>query len=354
MSALPITRPTNVVTFTLKVNGTALPRTVPVQSIEVVSQANRVPYARLRVGDGNPASGDFASSSGERFVPGNKISILAGYHGETEAIFGGVILTQRLVAREGATWLELECRDPVFVMTLVRRNRYYEDASDSSVASTLLSEYQGKGVSAGDIVPSDVKHPQLLQYQASDWDFMIGRLEAAGQVCFADAGKVRTVRPALTAAPAADIAFGFTVLELDAEIDARTQTGEVRAVAWDPAAQALQEATAADPGWSGNGNLSTGELSGASGRKEDVIWHGGTLATDELQEWADSTMLRARLAAARGRVRFQGLTAVKPGAVLQLSRFSERFNGKVYVTGVRHEISGGNWTTDAEFGLPRE
>ncbi len=40
--------------------------------------------------------------------------------------------------------------------------------------------------------------------------------------------------------------------------------------------------------------------------------------------------------------------------MLSLSRLSDRFNGAVYVTGVRHEFSGGNWTTDAEFGLPRE
>jgi uncharacterized protein involved in type VI secretion and phage assembly len=37
-----------------------------------------------------------------------------------------------------------------------------------------------------------------------------------------------------------------------------------------------------------------------------------------------------------------------------LSRVSDRLNGKVYVTGVRHEFSGGSWTTDAEFGMSRE
>ena len=40
--------------------------------------------------------------------------------------------------------------------------------------------------------------------------------------------------------------------------------------------------------------------------------------------------------------------------MLKLSRLGDRFNGKVYVTGVRHEFSGSNWSTDAEFGLPRE
>lgn len=32
----------------------------------------------------------------------------------------------------------------------------------------------------------------------------------------------------------------------------------------------------------------------------------------------------------------------------------DRFNGKVYITGVFHQISEGNWTTDAQFGLNPE
>jgi Rhs element Vgr protein len=354
MSALPITRPTDIITLTMLVNGNELPRTIALQGLEVVSQANRVPYARLRVADGDAARGNYARSAGEVFVPGNKIEVLAGYHGETEAIFGGVILTQRIVSRDGASWLEVECRDPVFAMTLVRRNRYFEEASDSDVLSKVLGEYLSHGVSAGDLATCDVKHSQLLQYQASDWDFLISRIEAAGLLCFSDAGKVRTIRPSLGEAVVADLDFGLTVLEFDAEIDARTQSGAVRAMAWNPADQSLQEVSAVDPDWSGNGNLSAATLSGAAGRAEDALWHGGSLASDELQAWADATLLRARLAAACGRVRFQGVAAVKTGTVLQLSRFSDRFNGKVYVTGIRHEFSSGKWTTDAEFGLPRE
>ena len=353
MSALPITRSPDVVTLTVTVDGAELPKTVPILGAEVVSQANRIPYARLRIGDGDAASGEFRRSSGALFVPGASVSMRAGYHGETEAVFGGVVLSQRLVVRRDSSWLEVECRDPAFKMTLVRRNRYFEDQSDSDVATTLLDIYKSDTVS-GDITAATVVHPQLLQYQATDWDFMISRLEAAGQICFVDAGKVSSVKPSLSADPVADISFGATVLELDAEIDARTQTGGVRALAWDPAGQQLLDVSAADPEWSGNGNLTAEALSSAAGRTEDLVWHGGSLASDELQTLADGAFLRARLAATRGRVRFQGLTAVRPGSVLKLSRLSDRFNGKVYVTGVRHEFSRNNWTTDAEFGLPRE
>jgi Rhs element Vgr protein len=354
MSPLPHTAAPDVVTLMITADGTELPGTVPILGVEVVTQANRIPYARLRIGDGDSARGDFAESSGDLFVPGVSLSIKAGYHGKTEPVFSGVILGQRVVVRRNATWLEVDCRDPAFRMTLVRRNRYFEKQSDSDVAGTLLDVYKGDGVSAGDITATTVVHPQLLQYQASDWDFLISRLEAAGQICFVAGGKVSSSTPSLSGKAVADLGFGATVLELDAEIDARTQTGAVRALAWDPAGQALLDVSAADPGWTGNGNLTASTLSGAAGRAEDLVWHGGSLASDELQSLADGAMLRARVAPTRARVRFQGLTAVRPGSVLTLSRLSDRFNGPVYVTGVRHEFNAGNWTTDAEFGMPRE
>jgi Rhs element Vgr protein len=354
VSALPFIAATDVVTLTISVNGTKIPRTVPILGAEVLSQANRIPYARLRIGDGDAATGDFPQSSGNLFVPGASMSISAGYHGKVEPIFSGVVLTQRVVVRRGSSWLEVEARDAAFKMTLVRKNRYFEKQSDSDVVGTLLNDYAGDGVSAGDIAATSVVHPQLLQYQATDWDFMISQLEAAGQLCFVDGGKVSSSKPSLSGNPVAEIGFGATVLELDAEIDARTQTGGVRALAWDPSGQSLLDVSATDPQWSGNGNLTADTLSGAAGHKEDLLWHGGSLASEELQSIADGALLRARLAASYGRVRFPGVTAVKPGSVLTLSRLSDRFNGTVYVTGVRHEFSGGNWTTDAEFGMPRE
>jgi Rhs element Vgr protein len=354
VSPRPFTAATDVVTLTISVDGTELPRTVPILAAEVVSQANRIPYARLRIGDGNAATGDFPQSSGDLFVPGASLSINAGYHDKVEPVFSGVVLTQRVVVRSGSSWLDVEGRDATFKMTLVRKNRYFEKQSDSDAVGTLLNDYSSDGISAGDITATSAVHSQLLQYQATDWDFMISRLEAAGQLCFVDGGKVNSSKPSLSGTPVAEIGFGATLLELDAEIDARTQTGGVRALAWDPSGQSLLDVPATDPQWSGNGNLTADKLSGASGRKEDLLWHGGALASDALQSIADGAMLRARLAASHGRVRFPGMAAVKPGSVLTLSRLSDRFNGTVYVTGVRHEFGDGNWTTDAVFGLTRE
>ncbi|WP_294199452.1 type VI secretion system tip protein VgrG, partial [uncultured Chryseobacterium sp.] len=58
-----------------------------------------------------------------------------------------------------------------------------------------------------------------------------------------------------------------------------------------------------------------------------------------------------QLAKTRGRVKFQGIPSVLPGVTLTLQGVGNRFNGKIYVTGVRHEIADGNWLVDAQFGL---
>jgi Rhs element Vgr protein len=71
----------------------------------------------------------------------------------------------------------------------------------------------------------------------------------------------------------------------------------------------------------------------------------------DIQEWANAKRLFNQLAKIRGRVKFQGIPDVKPNTTLVLEGVGERFNGKVYVSAVRHQISEGQWTVDAQFGM---
>ena len=82
-----------------------------------------------------------------------------------------------------------------------------------------------------------------------------------------------------------------------------------------------------------------------------MIRHGGALSQPELQAWADGRLLKERLAKVRGRAKFQGFAAVLPGNILEISGIGERFEGKLYVSGVRHSMAKGNWETDVQFGL---
>jgi Rhs element Vgr protein len=349
VTALSLRHNTDVPSLSIQIDGTELPGTVPITSVEIISAVNRIPIARLRLADGDVAARDFPNSSGDFFVPGGELSVIAGYRDQVEPVFTGIILRQRITVRKKYTCLEVECRNPAIKMTLNRHHRYFEEQSDSEIAETLIGEYD----LSPEIEATEVVHPQLFQYHASDWDFMVSRLEANGQIIAVEAGTVKSFKPALDGEAVADIVFGDTLVELDAEFDARAQSPSITAFTWDPAEQALAEAAATDPNWISNNNLSADELSGATERSDETLVHGGSLASDALQSWSDSALLRSRLAGSRGRARFRGIPSLHLGDVMQLSAISDRFNGKILITGLRHEFSNNIWMTDIEFGLPR-
>ena len=64
--------------------------------------------------------------------------------------------------------------------------------------------------------------------------------------------------------------------------------------------------------------------------------------------------MKHRLAKIRGRVRIDGTSEVKPGQIIQLNGVGERFQGKLFVTGVRQEVEKGDWQTVIQFGINPE
>lgn len=347
---LPIPDNTDVTTFEILSNGEPVPLGTPIYSIEVCREVNRIPTATICLSDGDASNGEWELSSGDFFVPGNEIEILAGYRSENETIFIGVVTRQGLKARNGRLALEVECKDLAVQMTTVRRSRQFVDQTDADAITTVLDEYQ----LTGDIAGPDVQLPEIVQYDCTDWDFVLSRVEANGQVLAAVDGAVNVFTPAMDTEPVAVLQLGANVIELDAEIEARTQAGSVTAEVWDPANQATITLDAADPGWTTVGNLDPVAMSEAVAADQLLLRHPGPLPPDEAQAWADKCLLRSRMAFIRGRVRSQGFGQATPGVLVELAGLGDRFNGPVWVSGVRHEISHGSWISDIQFGLDQE
>lgn len=348
---LPIEQNTDLVTYSIEVNGEPLPRHHPLLALEVVKETNRVPYAYLYFSDGDASTGEWELSSEEYFAPGNEISILVGYHSENEIIFSGIVVSQSLRVRSSRLELQVICKDKSVTMTTTKKSRHFIDSTDSDAVNEILGDYE---IQVGDIASTNITHTDLIQFDTSDWDFIVMRMESNGLVCIADETGFSTIVPSLDAAPIATIQFGNNVIEFDAVIDARKQLGSVISQAWNPADQDYAEAESAEPSWTTNGNLSSTDLAAAVGAQQQSMKHSGAVNADELQAWSDAALLRSRMAFVRGRVRVKGFSQCKPGAVLELNGFGERFNGSVWVSAVRHEVCQGNWTSDIEFGLSEE
>ena len=344
---LPIASKTGLVTLTLKVAGEVLGRTYRVKSLVVSREFNRIPKATLTLLDGNAATGDFPVSNEATFLPGQQLEISVGYDSTEEPVFKGVIVKQALRIRaDRAPELLIEARHEAVRMTLARRCRGFNDQTDSAVLETLLGDY---GLSA-EVQATDVTHAGLVQYHATDWDFLLTRAEANGLLVSANDEAVTIAKPDFSPEPALELTFGATMLDFDAELDARTQSVEVRTQSWQPDDGGLLSLPAADPGLPEAGNHSAENLAAALGQSQ-TLRHDGVLTPDEMRAWGNGRLQRQRLAKIRGRVRFRGCRALNPGDLIALSGVGERFSGSVLVSGVRHEISGGAWTTDVQFGL---
>lgn len=338
---------TDLVSYTVVVSGSELPDTIQLLGISVHMELNRIPFAKLVILDGDPSTADFPVSNLDTLLPGKSISVSLGYRSVNELVFQGMIVSNRLKIRDGLTQLIIECRDESTKMTVARRSGYYYDSKDSEVMETIITR---NGLEP-EVAASNFTFPELVQYHVSDWDFLITRAQANGMVCRAMNGKVSVFRPDLVQESLGMVAFGVTVLEFDAEIDARTQYGQVTAKGWDAAGQDLLEIEGSDPEVNLTGNISPADLAGLMGTDTLDLKYGGKMSDVSLQDWADAKWLFQQLAKVRGRVRFQGIAAIKPGDIITLQGVGDRFSGNVFVSGLVHQFSEGNWTIDVQFGI---
>lgn len=340
-------RSADLVTSKILIGGTELSAACQVINLVVEKEVNRVPTARIELIDGDPASQDFPLSNQDLLIPGNEVDIQAGYHNDHESIFKGIVIRHSLKIRGGQAYLVVECKDAAVKMTIGRRNKYFYDRKDSEIIEEIAGSY---GLTS-EVEASSVQHPELVQYQATDWDFCVVRAQANGKVVIPDGGTLNVKKPDFAQTEVETVSFGATLLDFDAEIDARWQFQKVTAHGWNPADQEMLSIEAADPSVSLNSNLSASDLSAVVGLDDLQLKSGGVNNDSVLQQWADAKALFNQLAKVRGRVRFQGIAGVKPDTTLKLEGVGDRFNGKVYVSAVRHQISEGNWTVDAQFGI---
>lgn len=340
----------DVPSFDVLVNGSAMDAGFQVLNIVVSSEVNTIPTAKIMLRDGTPSEQKFPISESESFAPGSAIEIKLGHDQHNSSVFKGIVVRQSLKAREsGDSMLIVDCRDEAYKLTLGRQNRYFKDMKDSEAASEIL------GGKAGTIEATNVKHAEIVQYYCTDWDFIVSRAEMNGKLVFVDKGKVSWKKPSTSENSVLNLVFGSNLREFETEMDARTQIGEVKASSWAHKDQApLSTSSNSATGFQDHGNLTGKDLAQKAGLKTLDLRHSGQVSEPELKEWADATIMRSRLAKIRGRAKIQGFDGVAPGKCVTLAGMGERFNGKAYITAVRHELGAGAWYTHIQFGLSSE
>jgi Rhs element Vgr protein len=348
MPSSPATAQSDLTSIAISVGGSAISDTYQVSHIEINKAANKISSARVVLIDGDAAGEDFSITDSATFAPGGAIDIQLGYHGTTQSVFQGIIVQQTIQKSPGASsTLTVECRDKAVAMTIGRKNAYYTKTTDSDVISKIIGSY---GLSSS-VASTSPQLDELIQYYATDWDFILTRAELNGLVVLVDAGKVTLAKPDLSQSAALSVTYGADIYEFSLDMDSRTQVADITCSSWDMKTQAVLTAQAKASNFNSLGNTPSPTLAKVTGSSGYNLQSTAALPQNVLSAWAQGEMIKSEMAKIRGTVLFQGSAALNPGGILEISGVGKRFSGNAYVGSVRHFIDDGSWRTEAGIGL---
>ncbi|PAX53007.1 type VI secretion system tip protein VgrG [Brunnivagina elsteri] len=339
----------NVATFKLLSEGKDITDKYAVLSLTVNREVNRIPTAKIVLRDGGAAEETFEASEGDDLIPGKEVEIAIGYDGKDKRMFKGLIVKHAIkVAGNGDSMLILDCKDVATKLSVGRHSRYFTKVKDSDAIAQIIGSYSGI---SSDVESTKGEHPEIVQYYATDWDFILSRAEINGLIVLAEDGKLKVKAPSTSGSPLVTFTYGINLLEFAAEMDARTQYQAVTAQAWNYTDQTLLEVEATEPTVNKQGNLSGKVLANAIAPQAWELRHSGQVEEAELKAWADAQLLKSRLAKIQGNIKSVGYPDAKLDTLIELKGLSRRFNGLAYVSGVRHEMVGGAWYTYMQLGV---
>lgn len=338
----------SLATYTVKVSGNTVPDEINVLSITVEKKVNRISTARIMILDGEPNTGIFEASSSSIFVPGNLISIEAGYDSQHTVMFKGIITRQSIhIDNSIGSALEVECRDEAIKMIVGRKSLTFSQKKDSDVISSIINSYSGL---SAEVAATTTVWPEQVQYYVTDWDFILSLAEMNGLIVTTLNGKVSVNEPGAHSTPVMTIAYGSGLMEFRADMNAITQLENVKSSAWDFKNQVVASATAPNT-YAGPGNISSKTLAGVVGLADYQLQSTAPVQSGELSNWAKAQMVKSEYAKIQGEAKFQGTNLVDPGKFITLGGLGGRFNGDYLISGVTHEIADGNWITEVTVGL---
>ena len=340
----------DVVSQKVYIEGIALPGEINLVQFTVNKSFNKIATAKLTLMDGAASKRDFLLSNDEKFKPGNKIKIQLGYHGKVDTVFQGIIVKHGIKAfRQGASVLTIEAKDEIILMTASRKSAYFPGKTDSEIITQVAKDNKVLNTT---VDATTFKHPQLVQMDATDWDFIVSRAEANSMLVFTDDGKLIVKKPSTSSKPVLTATYGENIREFEAELDARRQLKTVKTHSWNFNDQKLDDSKEGSATLSEPIKSSSDELAKVLGADINLI-HSGYLNKDQLDTWSDAYAMRSKISRASGRVRIFGNADVKPGTMVTLKGVGDRFNGNVFVTGILHHYESG-WQTDIQFGWREE
>jgi Rhs element Vgr protein len=344
----------SAVTYTIKSDGRDMPIKYEVLSISVVNEVNRISYAEIVLVDGDYAIQKYNISDNDFFDPGKRISIRLREEGDVEnekVVFLGIVIAQSLRQDQGNSLLTVEMSDVAIKLTAGKQSDVFEQIKDSELIEQLIFRC---GLTPGTITDTKLQHEHIVQYNTTNWDMLLSRADVNGLLVTAVNGEVSAKAPNLTGS--AEHEFNMaedSIYDLDLKLDIRGQYDSVRTTTWDETNHTLAKSKA--PSFNlEQGSLKADKIKRVLDEKGDQLLAPIPMKPEEAAAWGEARMLRSRLSMLRGSFKIPGFTELNLLDSMTLKGMGLKFEGTTVVTGIRHEVVGGDWFTYLQFGMGPE
>jgi len=335
--------------FSVTAAGTALAN---ITALTISKGINRICEARVTLSDGDPATSATLQSAADSLSAGAAVEIQLGYDNTNSVVFKGIIVEVSISSQGTQGMLAtIVCKDEAIKMTGGRQVLPFTAQATSDTLTQVVGTYSGL---TAVIASTSGVQQNMVQFNRSDWDFLVTQAEANGQIVLNDQAKISTVKLSTSGQPVASLVYGTNVISFDLRLDARTQFSSVVAKSWSVEQQATLSATANAPGFTTQGSVTSSTQATAVGQSTYTIRTAANVDQTTLQALADAYLAKRTLALVQGTVDMPGNTLVVPGSLVSLDRLGTSFNGTGFVAGVVHLVENGTWTTTATLGTDAE
>jgi uncharacterized protein len=256
-------------------------------------------------------------------------------------IASATIFTGRIMAIEGRfphlppPEILIAAEDRLQDLRMTRRTRTFENISDSDLFQQIASQ---QGLQAN-IDVSGPTYKVLAQVNQSDLAFMRERARAVDAELWVDDTKLSVQSRAKRKTNDITLTYGQGLFEFSAMADLANQSTGFSVTGWDVSAKQTLNYTATSSTLAGevNGDLSgSAALQQAIGQRTQQVVHALPFTSQEAQAQAEARYRRWARRFVTGSGIADGDGRIQVGTCLTLQGLGTLFNGKFYVTAVRH------------------
>ncbi len=303
---------------------------------------------------GTPADADradFLLFDGRIVDFGKEIEIELGPPGSVRRVFQGRISAlEAHYAKERPPELTVLAEDRFQDLRMERRTRTFDDSTDSDAMNEIISQH---GLTA-EIDVDGPTHRVLTQVNQSDLAFLRERAAAVDAELWLDDRTLHVQARARRAASDVTLTYGAGLLEFTVMADLAHQRSAVRVSGWDVAGKEAIDVEAGESVVSSELNsLRSGgaALGRALAERTERVGLATPLSQQEAQALADARYRRRARRFLTGAGVADGNPAIQVGSLVDLRGVGPLFEGKYFVTLVRHTydlVSGYRTTFQVE------